>query len=231
MDFRPVLSAHAAISYMSAKLNETQSKSYQDILQTVVGQTIHNPGVAVVYQKMLSSFLGEQDISGDYLIKSSSMTTNITSAQEVCHTLSGCQIWVSSRQVRSLKVSEGTSDEVVFNLHPSSTSLYEQYMLGVLMYLKIYHSTSSISGMMLGVEGEYKKCGAFGVKPYVVDVWPWFVGNPTDTEAYEISVVQRSCSITHTVPLMIFSLAITSKIGQLSANTANKHVIPLPWPA
>lgn len=185
MDFRPVLSAHAAISYISKYVSkaETQSKSYQDILRTVVGQTNNNPGVSVVYQKMLSSLVGERDISGDYLIKSSSIATNITPAQEVCHTLFGCQMWVSSRQVRSLKVSEGTSDEVVFNLRPGSTSFYEHYVgrPDVLEGLSLYkfHQWYDVKS------GEYKKRGARGAKPYVVDVWPRFVGITTDTEAYE----------------------------------------------
>jgi hypothetical protein len=69
MDFWPVLSPHAAIAYISKYVSkaETQSKTYQDILQTVVGQANDNARVAIVYQKMLSSFVGEQDISGEYL--------------------------------------------------------------------------------------------------------------------------------------------------------------------
>jgi len=70
MDFRPVLSPHAAIAYISKYVSkaETQSKSYQDILRTVVGQANDSARVAIVYQKMLSSFVGEQDISGKYLL-------------------------------------------------------------------------------------------------------------------------------------------------------------------
>ena len=68
MDFRPVLSPHAAISYISKYVSkaETQSKAYQDILRTVVGQVDDNARAATVYQKMLSSLLGERDISGKY---------------------------------------------------------------------------------------------------------------------------------------------------------------------
>jgi ATP-dependent DNA helicase PIF1 len=66
MDFRPVLSPHAAISYISKYVSkaETQSKTYQDILRTVVGQVNDNVRIATVYQKMLSSLVGERDISG-----------------------------------------------------------------------------------------------------------------------------------------------------------------------
>jgi hypothetical protein len=66
MDFRPVLSPHAAISYISKYVSkaESQSKTYQDILRTVVGQSNENARVAIVYQKMLSSFVGKRDVSG-----------------------------------------------------------------------------------------------------------------------------------------------------------------------
>lgn len=68
MDFRPVLSPHAAISYISKYVSksEGQSKPYQNILQNVVGQLSDNARVAIVYQKMLSSLVGERDISGKY---------------------------------------------------------------------------------------------------------------------------------------------------------------------
>jgi ATP-dependent DNA helicase PIF1 len=67
MDFRPVLSPHAAISYISKYVSktETQSKTYKDILQTVVGNSDPNIRVAVVYQKVLSRLVGERDISGE----------------------------------------------------------------------------------------------------------------------------------------------------------------------
>ena len=173
MDFRPVLSPHAAISYISKYVSkaETQSKSYQDILRNVVGQASDTARVAVVYQKMLSSFVGERDISGELLINSSSTTANnITLAQEVCHTLFGCPMWVSTRQYRSLKVSEETSDEVVFNQHPSSIPLYERYVgrpdtldnISLYEFYQWYDVRSD----------QYKRRGACGAKPYVVDVWP-----------------------------------------------------------
>jgi ATP-dependent DNA helicase PIF1 len=104
MDFRPVLSPHAAISYISKYVSkaEGQSKTYQDILQNVVGQLNDNARVAVVYQKMLLSLVGERDVSGGCLINLPSITSDSPLAQEVCHTLFGCPMWVSSRQYRSL---------------------------------------------------------------------------------------------------------------------------------
>jgi ATP-dependent DNA helicase PIF1 len=185
MDFRPVLSPHAAIAYISKYVSkaETQSKSYQDILRTVVGQANDNARAVIVYKKMLSSLVGEQDISGEYLINSSSIAANIPSAQEVCHALFGCPMWVSSRQYRSLKVSEGSSDEVVFGVRPNTVSLYQRYTIRphTLDNLSLYEFYQ-----WYDVKGDqYRKRGARGGKPYVVDVWPRFVGNPADAETYE----------------------------------------------
>lgn len=114
------------INYISKYVSkaETQSKSYQEILQTVVGQVNDNARVAIVYQKMLSSLVGERDISGKQLFHLPFTINNISSAQEVCYTLFGCPMWVSSRQYCTLKVSEGSSDEVTFGQCPNSVSLY-----------------------------------------------------------------------------------------------------------
>ena len=70
MDFQPVLSPHAAISYISKYVSkaESHSKTYQEILQTEVGQANDNARVAIIYQKILSSFVGERDVSGKYSI-------------------------------------------------------------------------------------------------------------------------------------------------------------------
>ena len=185
MDFRPVLSPHAAISYISKYVSkaETQSKSYQDILRTVVGQTSGNARVATVYQKMLSSFVGERDVSGEYFNYILLTTSNGYLAQEVCHSLFKCPMWVSSRLYRSLKVSEGTSDEVAFVQRPNTTSLYQHYTKrdpefdNISLY-EFYQWYDIKSGQPI-------RRGARGAKPYVVDVWPRFLGDPADSENYE----------------------------------------------
>lgn len=186
MDFRPVLSPHAAIAYISKYVSkaESQSKSYQDILRTVVGQANDGARVAVVYQKMLSSFLGERDISGKYSpICFPLMNSDIVLAQEVCHTLFGCPMWVSSRLYRSLKVSEGTSNEVTFGQRPNTVPFYQRYVIrpDTLENLSLYEFYQWYEVK----SNQYRRRGARGAKPYVVDVWPRFVGNPANTETYE----------------------------------------------
>jgi ATP-dependent DNA helicase PIF1 len=92
-------------------------------------------------------------------------------------------MWVSSRQYRSLKVSEGTSDEVTFGLRQNAVSFYQRYVvrpdeldnISLYEFYQWYDVKSD----------QYKRRGARGAKPYVVDVWPRFVGNPADPENYE----------------------------------------------
>jgi hypothetical protein len=126
MDFRPVLRVHAAISYNISKYvskAEGQSKTYQNTLQTVVGQVSDTARVAVVCQKMLSSLVGEKDISGECSIEPLLITLI---APEVCHALSQCPKWETSRQHRSLKVPEGTSDEVTFVQLPDTAPFLQR---------------------------------------------------------------------------------------------------------
>ena len=92
-------------------------------------------------------------------------------------------MWVSSRLYRSLKVSEGTSDEVAFVQCPNAISLYQRYVerpdehedLSLYEFYKWFDVKSNT----------YHRCGTCGAKPYVVDIWPHFVGNPAETEIYE----------------------------------------------
>ena len=184
MDFRPIISPHAAISYISKYVSkaESQSKTYQNILQGVVGQVGDNARVAVIYQKMLSSLVGERDISGKYFINLPHIPANDSLAQEVCHTIFGCPMWVSSRQYHTLKVSEGVSDELAFGQQRGIPFL--QHYAGrpdELQHISLYEFCQWYEYR----DGMYKKRGLHGAKPYVVDVWPRFVGDPADAEGYE----------------------------------------------
>ena len=92
-------------------------------------------------------------------------------------------MWASSRYYRSLKVSEGTSDEVTFGQRPGTISLYQHYIgrpdelhnLSLYEFYQWYDVKSN----------QYKRRGSRHAKPYVVDVWPRFVGDPADADAYE----------------------------------------------
>ena len=92
-------------------------------------------------------------------------------------------MWVSSRQYRSLRVSEGTSDEVTFGQRPNTVPFPQRYSArpDELEAISLYEFYQ-----WFDVKGDqYKRCGSCGAKPYIVDVWPRFVGDPADAENYE----------------------------------------------
>ena len=92
-------------------------------------------------------------------------------------------MWVSSRQYRTLKVSEGTSDEVMFVQCPNTIPFYQRYSAhpDQLEHISLYDFYQ-----WYDVKGDkYKRRGVHGAKPYVVDVWPRFVGDPADAQTYE----------------------------------------------
>jgi hypothetical protein len=71
------------IAYMAkyASKGETSSSSYEKTLQSVITHLQDTDAAGIAYQKMLSSFVAERDISG----------------QETCHILLGCKLVVCSR--------------------------------------------------------------------------------------------------------------------------------------
>jgi ATP-dependent DNA helicase PIF1 len=108
---------------------------------------------------------------------------NIPLAQEVCHTLLECPMWDSSRKYRTLKVSEGTSDEVSFGLRQNAVPFFERYAIRPegLENISLYEFFQWYEVK----NNQYKRRGTRGAAPYVVDIWPRFVGDPADAETYE----------------------------------------------
>jgi hypothetical protein len=88
IDFRPVINKEAVIKYVAkyASKAETASSSYERILQTAITHLQDGDAARIAYQKMLSAFAAERDISG----------------QETAHTLLGCKLIESSRMVKNL---------------------------------------------------------------------------------------------------------------------------------
>ena len=103
------------------------------------------------------SLVGEWDVSDKYLSYLPFITSNRSPAQEVCHTLFRCPMWVSSRQYCALKVSEGTSDEVMFIQHPNTIPFYQCYFThpNQLEHISLYnfYQWYNVKG------GKYKRCG------------------------------------------------------------------------
>jgi hypothetical protein len=99
IDFRPVISKDAVIAYVTkyASKGETTSSSYQDTLQKAISHLQDSDAAGVAYQKMLSSFAAERDIS----------------SQETCHILHSLPLVKSSCQYRNIYVAPDEASESV----------------------------------------------------------------------------------------------------------------------
>ena len=82
IDFRPIINKDAVIAYVAkyASKGESSSSSYQDTLQKAISRLQDSDAADMAYQKMLSSFAAECDIS----------------SQETCHILHGLPLVKSS---------------------------------------------------------------------------------------------------------------------------------------
>src|ERR1700691_2030466 len=101
IDFRPVINKEAVIAYVAkyASKGETASSSYEDTLQKAIKHLQSTDRAGVAYQKMLSAFAAERDIS----------------SQETCHILHSLPLIRSSRKCQHLDLTMNkTSDFVNF---------------------------------------------------------------------------------------------------------------------
>jgi ATP-dependent DNA helicase PIF1 len=98
IDIRPVLNCDAVISYVAKYASKAESKSlsYKDLLHTAIERLDYGTAARMAYQKMLSSFVGERDISG----------------QEVCHILFGLKLAKASCLFRKVCVNPNSHQEV-----------------------------------------------------------------------------------------------------------------------
>lgn len=82
-----------------ASKGESSSTTYDKSLQTAISHLQDTDAAGIAYQKILSSFVAERDISG----------------QETCHILLGCKLIHSSRQTQSLCVAPDASERLDFD--------------------------------------------------------------------------------------------------------------------
>ncbi len=66
IDFCPVINKEAVIAYVAkyASTGETSSSTYEMILQAAISRLKDTDAAGIAYQKMLSTFSSEKDISG-----------------------------------------------------------------------------------------------------------------------------------------------------------------------
>ena len=146
-------------------------------MKNAISNLSGSDGAALAYQKMLSAFVGERDISG----------------QEVCHILFGSNLVRSSRKYRNLPVMMELSEEVDFD----SGSLQNTAMLD--HYLKRSQETEELQrltlwefaqnwdwkGQRVYKRGQRQRQGQDLVKPYIVRVQPRYQPNQDNEEEYE----------------------------------------------
>src|SRR3984893_10009550 len=162
IDFRPVINKEAVIAYVAkyASKGESTSSSYQDTLQKAISHLQDSDAAGVAYQKMLSSFAAERDIS----------------SQETCHILHSLPLVKSSRQYRNIYVAPDEASENV-NFEAS-----EKEQRGVLEHYKTRPveqkpELANVSLLEFATSwnwkgNHYTKRGLRGANPFVVNVWP-----------------------------------------------------------
>src|ERR1700683_3338818 len=158
IDFRPVINRKAVIAYVAkyASKGETTSSSYQDTLQKAISHLQDSDAAGVAYQKMLSSFAAERDIS----------------SQEACHILHSLPLVKSSHQYQNIYVAPDEASENV-NFEAS-----EKEQQGVLERYKTRPTECkpvlehvSLLEFAAGWDwrgNQYTKRGSKGAKPFVV---------------------------------------------------------------
>ena len=167
---REAVIAHAA---KYASKSETTSLSYQDTLQKAISHRQDSDTAGIAYQKMLSSFAAECDIS----------------SQEACHILYELSLVKSSCNYQSIYVAPDESSENV-NFEASNKE-----QRGILECYKTRPITQKpelalVSLLQFATSwnwkgNKYTKRGSRGAKPFVVNVWPRYQPDQNEPETYE----------------------------------------------
>ena len=174
IDFRPVINKEAVMSYVAkcASKSETSSSSYQDSLQKAIRHLQNSDAAGVAYQKMLSSFTAERDIS----------------SQETCHILHGLPLVRTSRHYRNLSLVRGQiSEEVNFaSSEKEKKSVFDRYKeqpidrVPDLANVSLWEFATSWDW-----KGGYHRRGTRGAKKYVINLWPHYQPDRDEPEIYE----------------------------------------------
>jgi hypothetical protein len=180
LDFRPVLHKNAVIAYVAkyASKAETQSTTLTDMLKKSVRSLNDHVPAQVAFQKMLSAFAGERDMS----------------AQETCHILLDCPMVRSSRIVRNLNVSQHEEQEIDFESNTvKKTGVRHRYRVRLDGTTLTAEQRMELEGTPLiefarhwtWDKGVVKKRGGRGALPFALNIWPRFECDPENEESYE----------------------------------------------
>jgi hypothetical protein len=177
IDFRPVINREAVIAYVAkyASKADSQSATYQEVLSTSISRLQDTDAAGIAYQKMLSTFAAERDVS----------------AQETCHILLGCKLIRTSRQPpRSLCVDpDGSSSAVDFeNQVIERLGIMERYKRrtgAAELNLKDVSLLQFATHYNWNKDNVCTKRGSHGAKAYIVNVWPRYRPDIDNEELYE----------------------------------------------
>ena len=169
IDFRPVINKEAVIAYVAKYASKGETSSS---LQKAIRYLQNSDAAGVAYQKMLSSFVAEWDIS----------------SQETCHILHNLPLVHTSRQYRNLSLVKGQlSEEVNF-------ASSEKERKSVLDHCKkrpisLIPELANVSLWEFATtwdwKGGYHRRGSRGAKKYVVNLWPRYQPDRDEPEIYE----------------------------------------------
>ena len=175
IDFRPVINKEAVIAYVAkyASKGESSSSSYQDTLQKAISRLHNSDAAGVAYQKMLSSFAAERDIS----------------SQETCHILHGLPLVKSSRLYRNIYVAPDEASENVNFVasEKEERGVFERYKNRP---IELMPELANVSLLEFATHWNWKGKkytlrGSRGAKPFVVNVWPRYQPDRDEPEIYE----------------------------------------------
>jgi ATP-dependent DNA helicase PIF1 len=169
-DSRPIQDVGAPVVYASKYISKAEptSATYLKVLQTVISHLDDGTAAGVAHQKLLSAMVAERDIS----------------AQEVCHILLGLPLWTSSRQCRSLSVSQNQSQELDFENPTRERKSVRQHYEGRPDTFKDM-SLLEFAHHVTWKGTNYTRRGTRGAKPYIVKIYPRPAGNPEEEETFE----------------------------------------------
>ena len=142
-------------------------------LQKAISRLQDSDAAGMAYQKMLSSFAAERDIS----------------SQETCHILHGLPLVKSSRLYRNIYVAPDESSENV-NFEASKKEqrgVLERYKTRPIARKPVLKNVSLLQfATSWNWKGnKYTKRGSRGAKPFVVNVWPRYQPDHDEPEIYE----------------------------------------------
>src|ERR1700683_1875191 len=175
IDFRPVINKEAVIAYVAkyASKGESFSSSYQDTLQKAISRLQDSDVAGMAYQKMLSSFAPECDIS----------------SQETHHILHGLPLVKSSHLYQNIYVApDESSENVNFKaFEKEQWGVVEQYKTRPIARKPVLKNVSLLQfATSWNWKGnKYTKKGSRGAKPFVVNVWPRYQPDRDEPEIYE----------------------------------------------